>query len=258
MSNHTATYERSQRVQHSGSAPADSPFHWLQEGWHDLIAAPVISAFLGFLFTFACVIAYLAATAVPQLSAVFLLLLLMVSPFIAAAAYFVVHKREQGVRISMHACLKIVRSRSTSIALFSLLSALLLAAWVRLTSITFAIYYGSLGTSAAEVVRFWTAGDGASSVVIFLASATVVFALALFAMGAISLPLIADRNCNVIDAVRIGLHTLRENSKTMLVWMTLLAVLIGIALASGLILMPLVFPLLAYATWHSYRQLVAS
>ncbi|MGB5717924.1 MAG: DUF2189 domain-containing protein, partial [Gammaproteobacteria bacterium] len=218
MSNHTATYERSQRVQHSGSAPADSPFHWLQEGWHDLIAAPVISAFLGFLFTFACVIAYLAATAVPQLSAVFLLLLLMVSPFIAAAAYFVVHKREQGVRISMHACLKIVRSRSTSIALFSLLSALLLAAWVRLTSITFAIYYGSLGTSAAEVVRFWTAGDGASSVVIFLASATVVFALALFAMGAISLPLIADRNCNVIDAVRIGLHTLRENSKTMLVW----------------------------------------
>ncbi|MGB5716087.1 MAG: hypothetical protein WBN81_03235, partial [Gammaproteobacteria bacterium] len=58
--------------------------------------------------------------------------------------------------------------------------------------------------------------------------------------------------------VRIGLHTLRENSKTMLVWVTLLAVLIGIALASGLILMPLVFPLLAYATWHSYRQLVAS
>jgi len=158
----------------------------------------------------------------------------------------------------MRACFSAVRSRSTSIALFSLLSALLLAAWVRLTSIAFALYYGTLGVSAAEVVGVWTAGDGASAVLVFIASATVVFALALFTIGAISLPLIADRNCNVIDAVLIGLQTLRENLKTMLVWMAMLAVFIAIALASGLILMPLVFPLLAYATWHSYRQLVAS
>ena len=258
MTNYTATYDRSQHEKHTATAPADSPFRWLSEGWHDLTAAPVISMFLGFLFTSACAIAFLAATYVPQLSAVFLVLLLVVSPFIAAAAYFVVRKREQGERISMRACFSMVRSRSTSIALFSLLSALLLAVWVRLTSITFALYYGTLGTSATEVIRVWTAGDGASAMLVFLASATVVFALALFTIGAISLPLIADRNSNVVDAVRIGLHTLRENVKTMLVWMALLTVFIGIALASSLVLMPLVFPLLAYATWHSYRQLVAS
>jgi uncharacterized membrane protein len=41
----------------------------------------------------------------------------------------------------------------------------------------------------------------------------------------------------------------------MVVWMLVLLSLIVPALMSGLLLMPVVFPLLAYATWHSYRQL---
>ena len=258
MTNHTATYYQTHYAQRSRTTTAASPFRWLRYAWQDLTAAPLISAFLGTSFTILCVLAYLAASSLPQFSASFLVFVLMVSPFIAAAAYCVVRTREQEERHTLHACFAMTRNRSASIALFSLLCALVVAAWVRLTSVTFALYYGTLGTSAADVARVWTAGDGASAMLVFLLSASVVLALTLFALGAIALPLIADRNCNVVDAVRIGLRTLRENSTTMLVWMLLLVAVIGSALASGLILMPLVFPLLAYATWHSYRQLVAS
>jgi uncharacterized membrane protein len=256
MTRYTATYYQSQYEQRSQPITAASPFQWLRYAWQDLAATPLVSLSLGVMFSVACALAYLAASALPQFSAAFLVLMLMVGPFIAAAAYCVVRNRELEERPSLRACLAMLRSRSASIALFSLLCALLVAAWVRLTGITFALYYGTLAASSAEVARVWTAGDGAPAMLVFLLTASVVLALALFALGAIALPLIADQNCNVVDAVRIGLRTLRRNAVTMLVWMMLLVVAIGIALASGLILMPLVFPLLAYATWHSYRQLV--
>ena len=52
-----------------------------------------------------------------------------------------------------------------------------------------------------------------------------------------------------------GIRTLRHNALTMVVWMFTLAAIIALALMSSLLLMPVVFPLLAYATWHSYRHL---
>ena len=67
--------------------------------------------------------------------------------------------------------------------------------------------------------------------------------------------MIADKNSNVVTAVQKSIDTLINNAAVMMVWILFLTAAIAMALMSGLILMPLVFPLLAYATWHSYRQL---
>jgi len=40
----------------------------------------------------------------------------------------------------------------------------------------------------------------------------------------------------------------------MLVWMLMIIALVTVSLLTGLALMPIVFPVLAYATWHSYRE----
>ncbi|MGB5456769.1 MAG: hypothetical protein WBO18_12485, partial [Gammaproteobacteria bacterium] len=55
-----------------------------------------------------------------------------------------------------------------------------------------------------------------------------------------------------------SIEVLKNNVTTMMVWMLLLIALITVALLSGLLLMPAIFPLLAYATWHSYRQLMSN
>ena len=90
---------------------------------------------------------------------------------------------------------------------------------------------------------------------IFLALVSFALLAILFAVGALSLPMIADRNCGVIEAMQASLRTLRKYRVTMAVWVTLIASVVGLAFISNLMLMPVVFPLLAYATWHSYRQL---
>lgn len=48
---------------------------------------------------------------------------------------------------------------------------------------------------------------------------------------------------------------LREHSLTMVIWIAFIQRTISLSLLSGLVLMPVIFPVLAYASWHSYRHL---
>jgi uncharacterized membrane protein len=257
MTNYNTTYDQ---TLHSGKlkTPAVTrPFYWIQAGLSDLASAPLLSIVLGGSFTMLCIVAFGVVNTLPMFSVSMLAMLLILSPFLAAAAYSVARQREEKLTPTLRVCLRDIRSRALGIGLFSILSALIVAAWVRLSSIVFALYYGTLGESTADIARAWTSGSSAPSMLVFITAAVVLLALTLFTIGAFALPMIADRNINVINAAHGSVEILKSNTSTILVWMFLLAAFIAAAIFSGLILMPAVFPLLAYTAWHSYRQLSA-
>lgn len=251
------TYDQSVVSDNRNTPVATRPFYWIWAGLDDMASAPLLSFLLGSIFTVLCVVAFGVVNTFPMFSVSMLALLLVVSPFLAAAAYSVARQREQKRTPTLHACLGDMRSRALGIGSFSILSALIVAAWVRLSSIVFALFYGTLGENTAEIARAWTSGSSVPSMMVFITTAGFLLALTLFTIGAFALPMIADRNINVVNAAHRGIKILKSNASSMFVWMLLLAALIAVALSSGLILMPVVFPLLAYATWHSYRELSA-
>jgi uncharacterized membrane protein len=258
MNTYTSTYSWEKGNYIYSAVGAASPLLWLREGWKDLAATPARSILLGGSFTLLCAAAYAVASALPMFSASLLVLLLLVSPYFAAMAYSIARQREQMQEPSVKVSFTDVRKQALSLGLFSIFCAIIVAAWVRLSSIAFALFYGTLGASSSEIARVWSGDYGSLAMLVFLALASLVLALTLFAVGAVTLPTIADRNSNIVDALHSGLRKFRINAATMLVWMLVLAVSIGIALFSRLALMPIIFPLLAYATWHSYRHLSAS
>jgi uncharacterized membrane protein len=197
----------------------------------------------------------MAVASMPMFSAAVLVLLLLTTPYLAAVAYNVSRQREFGNVPSVTACVAGMRNRFLSIGLFTIVCALIVAAWTRLASIAFALYYGSFA-SGSEIAHIWTSGEQSPSMLIFLFAASTVLASVLFAVSAISLPLIAERNTDVITAMRTSLRTLRNHKLSLSLWVAVIVALTGAAFLSKLVLMPLIFPLLAYATWHSYRQLV--
>lgn len=257
MTNYNTTYDRRAYSDNQNTPVVTRPFYWIRSGLSDVASVPLLSLLLGSIFTVLCVVALGVVNTFPMFSVSMLALLLIVSPFLASAAYSVARQREQKLAPTLRACLGDIRSRALGIGLFSILSALIVAAWVRLSGIVFALYYGTLGENTAEVARAWTSGFTTPSMMIFITAAGVVLALTLFTIGAFALPMIADRNTNVINAAHRSVMIMKSNLSTVLVWMLLLTALIAFAVYSGLILMPVVFPLLAYATWHSYRELSA-
>jgi uncharacterized membrane protein len=255
MTNYNTTYDQTLHSGNLKTSAATSPFYWIRAGLNDLASAPLLSIVLGGSFTMLCIVAFGIVNTLPMFSVSMLAMLLILSPFLAAAAYSVARQREEKLTPTLRVCLKDIRSRALGIGLFSILSALIVAAWVRLSSIVFALYYGALGEGTADIARAWTSGSSAPSMLVFITAAVVLLALTLFTIGAFALPMIADRNINVINAAHRSIEILKSNTSTILVWMFLLAAFIAAAIFSGLILMPAVFPLLAYTTWHSYRQL---
>jgi len=255
MSTYTTSYDQADRLERVLPPTTSGPIGWLQSGLRDVVAAPVTSAALGLAFTALCALAYYAVANLPTFSAAVLVILLLTSPYLAAAAYHVPLRRAQGDAPDASACLDGVRNRFLSIGLFAFVCAMIVAAWTRLASIAFALYYGGFASSP-EIARIWTSGEQSISMLVFLVSASLVLAFILFTVSAVSLPMIAERNTDIITAIRTSMHTLRTNKLSLGLWMGLIVALTGAAFLSKLVLMPLIFPLLAYATWHSYRQLV--
>jgi len=232
-----------------------SPFHWLLMGMSDLSKSPATSIAIGMAFTALCVLGYSAVAAAPMFSVSVIVVLLTAGTYLAAAAYHVPLLRERGVEPGTAACLRGVRKHLAGISMFALASALIVAAWTRLSSIVFALYFGNVA-SGSEIARIWTSGELSTAMLAFLVTASVLLAAAIFVVGAVSLPLITERNTDIVTSVRTGARALRAHLPAVISWVALIIALTIVALLSQLVLMPLLFPLLAFATWHSYRHLV--
>jgi uncharacterized membrane protein len=83
-----------------------------------------------------------------------------------------------------------------------------------------------------------------------------VLAVIVFAVSVVSVPLIIDRHATASDAIRASLRATVRNLPAMLVWAALIVVLTALGFATLLAGMIIVAPLLGYATWHAYRDLI--
>ena len=254
----TITTEYSQHMHSRQDSPVGitSPVIWLREGWNDFVASPMISLLIGGAFSLLCQAAYAAISINPILSATTLALRLRASPYISATAYTVARQQQQSSAASLRQAVYEMRMRAMDIGLFAVLSALIVGAWVRLSSIAFAIFYGSLEVNtAAELARAWTTGFDYPTMLLFLLISGAVLGLTLFAIGALALPMVAEKNSDIITAMSESVTRLSEHYMTMFVWISFILAAVTLALLSSLVLMPVIFPILAYASWHSYKHL---
>ncbi len=236
-------------------APART-FAWLRAGWSDLRSAARPSLGFGALVAAAGVLllalAWDASHLAPALTGGFLL----VAPCVAVMFYELSRQIERGERIDGGAAALAWRRNADSIALWGLALALTLILWERLAAIVFALLYGGqvadLRSLAIEVLT----GRRLELMLAFVAVGGML-ALAVFALGWITAPLLLDRDIDVATAALTSLRCCLRNPGTALAWAAILAALTAIGFATLMIGMIVVFPWLGHASWHAYRELVA-
>ena len=82
------------------------------------------------------------------------------------------------------------------------------------------------------------------------------FALLLYMITVISLPLLLDREVDFVTAMITSFQTVRDNPVPMLTWGVIVAVLTFVAMIPAFLGLFIVLPLLGHGTWHLYRQIV--
>ena len=81
-----------------------------------------------------------------------------------------------------------------------------------------------------------------------------VFAALTFAVAVVSLPLIADRDVDMVTACISSVNAVMRNKGVMALWALLIALLTALGFATAFLGLGIAMPWLAYASFHAYRD----
>lgn len=249
--------ERSQRVR---AVTMDRPWAWLAAGWHDLIATPQIGLTYGAIFA-----AFgLAITAGAWAAGVIYLTLplaagfMLIGPILAVGLYDVSRRLSLGETPSLAQAASAWQANRTQIALMGMVLLIIFLFWIRIASLLFALFFSKSALSLDSLVRetLFTLNGVAF---LFVGSAIGgVLAVVVFALSAVSVPMLLDRPVNVFAAIATSWEVTFRNPKTMVLWAALIALFAGVGLVTFYVGLIVALPLLAHATWHAYRDTVAN
>ena len=232
-----------------------APLTWLKGGIGDFLRAPLVSLVFGGAFAGIC---YLGTELVlaglgPRLG--YLASLAFLVPFLIAGVFVAGRDLESGRMPKVFASAWTVWIRKTYLAMFALMVTAFVLGCVRLAAQLFVVYANSpvISTDAARTLM--ADPNGLIAVGVF-ALITVLIALFIFFGSAVALPLVLDGDAEFVNAMITSYQAAIQNPRVMLLWAALVFILTALGTAAWYIGLALVFPILSYASWRSYRDLV--
>ena len=242
---------------HIRSIDRRRPWRWLAEGWHDYAAHPWQSVLYGALFVAAGWWLGYYALQRPVLLFGFLSGLLLITPLLATGLYEAARCRRCGEIPTIRGGLRMVGRKLGAILTIGAVLLIILIAWLRVSALLIALKFHVAGQSAAAL----SLGDmlqwqNLSWLALYLLIG-LAFAAAVFVTNNLSLPLMIDRDADAVTAMVASIRAVRENPGPMLRWAAIIVGLSLVGVATGFLGFLILFPLLGYATWHSYADLVA-
>jgi len=228
---------------------------WLAQGWQTFAAAPFASFVYGILFALACIGTLALIRAMPGFTAAFLTGLLLIGPFLAAGLYVAARQHAAGETVSIGSGLALLWERRTNLSLFGVFLGLIMAAWVRLSALLFAVKVTTLSPTSTSYLGALS-GSFEPVVTGYFVLVGVILAFAVFVTSAVTVPLIIDRDAGPIVGIQTSWKAVARNPKAMALWAGLIVALTAVGILTAFVAMVVLFPLLGYATWYSYRSLV--
>jgi uncharacterized membrane protein len=238
--------------------PANRPWLWLARGWADFTRAPQICLAYGlalvatsFALTLGLLLADLPYLLLPLASG-----FTFVAPILAVGLYEVSRRLELGQRASLAEAATAWRRNSLQIALAGFVLAFFQLVWVRTATLLFALFFSDAAPSLNRLVETLLFSPTSLAFLVVGAVIGAIFAAGVFAIAAISIPMLLDRDVGVVTAIATSVTAVLVNWPAMVLWAVLIAVFTALGLATLYLGLAVILPLVGLASWHAYRDLV--
>lgn len=235
---------------------AARPLTWLSGGARDFISVWPVSIGYGLVIAGLSYLLVNSGWTRPALALTLTIGFLLVGAFLAVGFYDLSLRRERelagGGRTSAFSSL---RGNLGSVGLFVVLLAFVVSVWERISAILVGLYLGSSGVPDASLS--WLFSLEHPWLLLGFGGFTVLLVLAVFCLSVVSLPMLMDRQVDLVTALMTSLWVVWENRLAMLVWAALIVVLTTLGALTWFAGLAVIFPILGHATWHAYRELVA-
>ncbi len=232
------------------------PVQWLARGWDDLrqigsagLAHGALIAILGgVLLMLGSTHLYLTAAAITGY--------LLVGPIMTTGLCELARRRETREPLGFDESLQALTRNPEGLVHFGGVLALIALLWFVLSAILLESAFSASVPSLAVALWGGSTALNLSQLLGYIGCGALLAAI-VFAVSVVAVPLIIDRHARAADAIRASLRVTFSNLPAMLLWAALIVAVTAIGFLTLLVGMVIVAPLLGYATWHAYRDLIA-
>jgi uncharacterized membrane protein len=233
----------------------------LRAGLHDFTMRPGLSLFFGLFYAFfgALLISGLLIFDQIWIAIAAGIGFPLVAPFLAAGLYEKSRRlKSEGDFNASDIFLVVFRQRRREFGWMAFIVLFIFWMWAYQVRVWLAIFLQWQSFSSLEdlVPILFTTQDGALFL-LFTAGGGLLMAAILYTLTAISMPLLLDKDVDIMTAMITSIMTVRKSPFVMLSWGAVVGALTLLAIAPLFLGIIFIFPILGHATWHLYEHLVS-
>ena len=224
------------------------PVTWLKLGWEDFRRSPGPSLCYG---GFIVLISYALTYFTWKLGGYILMFSLMsgfvfIAPVLALGLYSVSCQLERGLKPHIGFCLKEGHRNLGNEMVYSMILLVIFLLWARAGSVIHIFFPVEANPNFSDLGIFLGIGTAVGA----------VFASLVFSASAFSLPMMLDRKVDTVTAVLTSVHAVLSNKAAMVVWVLIILASLAISFLTAFLGLAVLMPVIAYATWHGYRDTI--